>query len=282
MAIDAQHIRFGKDAALTGYLARPARAAAPLPGVVVIQQAWGLDVHIEDVTRRLAVAGYVALAPDLYARGGERPAPLSRLRMAELEGFANELPPGKLMDAAAREAALAERPGDVQARLRESLGALAVALTDVGRNLPPVLSAAAHLRASPSLAGGCGVVTVGFCMGGGLSALAACHDPELRGAVIFYGMAPPEHLIDAIRCPILGFYGADDPRIVSGLPAFTEAMRARGKSLETHVYPGVGHAFFSDERPSYDARATRLSFARLLGFLADVTSAGASAPAGAC
>ncbi|MGD8794475.1 MAG: dienelactone hydrolase family protein, partial [Anaerolineae bacterium] len=50
---------------LTGYLARPDRAG-PLPAVVVIQEWWGLNEHIKDVTRRLAGEGFVALAPDLY------------------------------------------------------------------------------------------------------------------------------------------------------------------------------------------------------------------------
>lgn len=50
---------------LTGYLARPEGAAA-LPAVVVIQEWWGLNEHIQDVTRRFAQEGFVALAPDLY------------------------------------------------------------------------------------------------------------------------------------------------------------------------------------------------------------------------
>jgi carboxymethylenebutenolidase len=50
---------------LMGYLARP-RDAGPRPAVVVIQEWWGVNAHIEDVTERLARQGYVALAPDLY------------------------------------------------------------------------------------------------------------------------------------------------------------------------------------------------------------------------
>jgi carboxymethylenebutenolidase len=50
---------------LVGYLARPA-GHQPLPAVIVVQEWWGLDEHIKDVTRRLALEGYVALAPDLY------------------------------------------------------------------------------------------------------------------------------------------------------------------------------------------------------------------------
>ena len=52
------------DSALTGYLARPAEGTAP--AVIVIQEWWGLDEHIRDVTRRFAEAGFAALAPDLY------------------------------------------------------------------------------------------------------------------------------------------------------------------------------------------------------------------------
>lgn len=52
---------------LTGYWARPADAESnPRPGIVVIQEWWGLNEHIKDVTRRIAREGFVALAPDLY------------------------------------------------------------------------------------------------------------------------------------------------------------------------------------------------------------------------
>src|ERR1051325_10297201 len=51
-------------------LARPA-AGSRAPGVLVIQEAFGLNGHIKDVARRIAAEGYVALAPDLYWRGGK-------------------------------------------------------------------------------------------------------------------------------------------------------------------------------------------------------------------
>jgi carboxymethylenebutenolidase len=53
------------DGALTGYLARP-ESGEPAPAVIVIQEWWGVDPHIQDVTQRFAKEGYVALAPDLY------------------------------------------------------------------------------------------------------------------------------------------------------------------------------------------------------------------------
>lgn len=54
-----------------GYLVRPAGAAGPLPAVLVVHENRGLNPHIEDVARRLALAGYIAFAPDaLFPLGG--------------------------------------------------------------------------------------------------------------------------------------------------------------------------------------------------------------------
>jgi carboxymethylenebutenolidase len=109
-------------------------------------------------------------------------------------------------------------------------------------------------------------------MGGGLSALLACEEPELAGAAIFYGSAPPLESIPGIACPVVGFYGALDQRINAGLPAFTEAMKNAGKAFESHLYEGAGHSFFNDCRPSYEVHAARDSFARLLEFLRKTTA----------
>jgi carboxymethylenebutenolidase len=62
----------GPDAELRGYLARPADAEK-LPGVLVIHENRGLNPHIEDVTRRMALAGFVALAPDFLSASGGTP-----------------------------------------------------------------------------------------------------------------------------------------------------------------------------------------------------------------
>jgi carboxymethylenebutenolidase len=67
-----------------GYLARP-EGDGPFPGIVVIQEWWGLDDHIKDVAERFAAEGYVALAPDLY-RGEIAAEPDDARRLAmELE-----------------------------------------------------------------------------------------------------------------------------------------------------------------------------------------------------
>jgi len=63
-----QELAYGEagDHNLVGYLAMPADALEPLPGVIVIHEWWGLNDNIRAMTRRLAAEGFVALAVDLY------------------------------------------------------------------------------------------------------------------------------------------------------------------------------------------------------------------------
>jgi len=260
MPIKSEWIHYEDQA---GYLAVPDRASGPLPGVVVIQEIWGVDGHIEDVTRRLAAAGYAALAPDLFAEAGVRPAPLARERIVEAQAFLNGLPATAWRDAEARRAALAGLPGAERARIDESVGTLFGSLGQMDRFLPALRAAVRRLRGDGAAQP---VVCVGFCMGGGLAALLACEEPELAGAAIFYGSAPPLDRVARIQCPVAGFYGGLDERVNAGLPAFTEAMRAAGKSFEPRVYDGAAHAFFNDTRPAYHVGASRDAFARLLEF----------------
>ncbi|MDR3670909.1 MAG: dienelactone hydrolase family protein [Holophaga sp.] len=256
----------------TGYLARSERAALPLPGVLVIQEIWGVDTHIEDVTRRFAEAGYTALAPDLFSTGGVRPGPLVRERVDEVIAFMNSAPPAAWGDAKARAAAMAGLPGDAQARIEESFRTLYAQVGQLERFVPALRDAVRYLSTECPASAGQPVACLGFCMGGGLSALLACEEPRLAGAAIFYGSAPPLDRVPRIQCPVAGFYGGLDERICAGLPAFAEAMRANGKSFESQVYPDAPHAFFNDTRPAYHVQATRDSFARVLEFLRRTTA----------
>src|SRR5271155_5525348 len=93
MSLKTTNVRYGDEEPEVGYLAYPERAKTPLPAVLILQEAWGVDAHIEDVTRRFAGAGYAALAPDLFAKRGERPLDLSGDRLAGLSGFVQAHPP---------------------------------------------------------------------------------------------------------------------------------------------------------------------------------------------
>lgn len=267
MALETKWIRFGDGGRRAGYYAVEQRAAAPLPAVLVLQEAWGVDAHIEDVTRRFAEAGYAALAPDLFAPDGERPPALARERLVELQGFMNA-GPKVWSDPAFREAELAKRPEDERARINESLSVMMGNVMNQDTHLPVLLDAARFLRAENPATKGQKLGSVGFCMGGGLSALLACNDPELAAAVIFYGRSPSAELVPRVACPILGFYGGEDPNINAGVPPFADAMAKAGKRFEQHTFPGVYHAFFNDNRPTYNVAAARAAFSRTLAFFA--------------
>ena len=94
------------------------------------------------------------------------------------------------------------------------------------------------------------VGAIGFCLGGGICAQLAVSEPALGAAVVFYGAAPPAAAVARIRCPVRGFYGAEDPRIIPGLPDFDAGLSQAGVDHELRVYPDTPHAFFNDTRPS--------------------------------
>ena len=257
----------------SGYLARPERVEIALPGVVIIPEIWGVDEHIQDVTRRIAAAGYAAMAPDLYAKGGTRPEVLRAERVSEVRAFMAGLALAVRTNPEAREAELAKLPQPAQSRVGESYRALFAGLGHMDSHLPALKAATHYLRQTCPSSRGQKVSCVGFCMGGGLTALLACEEPELAGAAIFYGMSPPAERVPGIGCPVIGFYAGLDQRIGATLPAFAQAMAAAGKSFESHVYEGAAHSFFNDTGPAYDVRAARDSFARLLDFLRRTSSA---------
>ena len=77
----AEEVTFpGGEGSMSGYLAMPAKAEGKLPAVVVIHENRGLNPHIEDVTRRLALEGFVAMAPDFLSPLGGTPADEDKAR----------------------------------------------------------------------------------------------------------------------------------------------------------------------------------------------------------
>jgi carboxymethylenebutenolidase len=231
--------------------------------VLILQEAWGVDAHIEDVTRRFAGAGYAALAPDLYANAGERAADFAADRLAETQALLNQSPI-LFTDAAARASALAQRSAAERERIEKTMAAIMSAVTTLSSFVPRLLKATAWLRTECEITRGAKVAAVGFCMGGGLVSQLAANDPTLAAAVSFYGAAPSVELMTKIACPVLSFAGTLDARIIAQLPVYEQGMKALGKRFESVVYDGVHHAFFNDMRPSYDVNATRDAFVRTL------------------
>ncbi len=274
MSLVTEVVNYGPGGIFSAYAARPRLARLPLPGVIVIQEIWGADDHIEDVTRRFAQAGYAAFTPDLYARHGIRPAPLERSRVKELQEFMNTLPVAAYFDPEKREKAMKEKAGDRAGRYRETFDALFSPIMDSDRHdlpqfMDPLRELISFLYKDHDAVRGQKLGSVGFCLGGTLSGALATKSRELAAAVVFYGAPPPDEDLEAAACPILGHYAENDPRITPIIPALAEKLKSKGKSFAYHVYPKSHHAFFNDNRPSYSVSAARLAFARTLQFFVE-------------
>lgn len=215
--------------AMPCFLARAADGARS-PAVLVIQEAFGLNVHIKEVARRVAAEGYVALAPDLYWRGGKGRS-VRYDQLAEAIGLMQSV-----------------KDADVVADVR---------------------SAITHLEAQPFVRADRIGIT-GFCMGGRVSYLAACEIPgKIKACAPFYGGGIPVEKTASLQAPVLAFFGAEDGFIPLAQVEHLKAELTRlGKQAEVVVYQGAGHGFFCDERESYRADAAKDSWERLKKFLA--------------
>ena len=204
-----------------GYLARPDDNVSH-PGVVVIQEWWGLEPHIKDVAARFAREGFVALAPDLY-RGVVVSEP----------DEARKLAMGLDREQAAR---------DIQGALSYLKGLASVVPKRMG--------------------------VVGFCMGGSLALFTACRSPDVGAAAVFYGgMMPADEDLARLSAPVLGLYGEEDAGIpLASVEKLRETLQRAGKTHKIHVYPGAGHAFFNDTRPSHRPEAARDAWERTLAW----------------
>lgn len=201
-----------------GYLATPASGSGP--GVVVIQEWWGLVPHIRDVADRFAAEGFTALAPDLY-RGDSTSEPDEA---------------GKLMMALNIEQAAKDLSGAVDL-LTERTGSAAVGV-------------------------------VGYCMGGGLALVLACHRPDaVAAAAPYYGVIPwpsAQPDVSALEAKVVGEYAElDDFASPEATRALETQLRELGKDATLHIHPGTQHAFFNDDRPDvYDEAHAAEAFAR--------------------
>lgn len=246
---------------LSGYLVKAAGVKQPLPAVLVIQEIWGPDEHIQDVADRLAMAGYVALAPDLYSRGG-RPDELAASRIEEVKGFMNTVPPGAWADQTLMQESLKKEPADKAARIQGTMARL-FGPKDTEGMVSDLKAWVDYLKESRE-ARGQKVGSTGYCMGGALSFLLAASDDRLEVALVYYGGAPDAKRMSQVHCPVYGFYGEKDPRITDAVPNVSATMKELGKTYEATVYSGAPHAFFNDSRASYTVDAARDAWAKSL------------------
>ncbi|HEV3245208.1 MAG TPA: dienelactone hydrolase family protein [Candidatus Paceibacterota bacterium] len=214
------------------------------PGLVLIEEVWGVDAHIKDVAERFAREGFIVLAPELLPEGV----------------LATMTPQVKLdlFDPEKRE--------KVQPILREAMAP--ISQPDFAAGAIAKLRACVDYLVAHAQSNG-KVGSLGFCFGGSYSLHLAMNDPRLDACVVFYGMPPePVDQVASIACPVLMFNGEKDERIIAKLPEFEAAMKEHDQEFESIVYPGVGHAFFNDTNPrSYNEKAARGAWDKSLAFL---------------
>ena len=253
----------GQEREMNLYCARPDDTRS-YPAVVVIHEAFGVDAHITDLTRRIAAEGYVAVAPDLFSIDPFG-CTVSPDEIKQTMSLRRALPAERRGNPAALEDALGTLPPARAARLREVLAWSA--RRDPGALVPPLERVVTWAQERVDTTGAVGVT--GFCFGGGMTLRLAFAGAPLAAAAPFYGQNPPLEQAGQVRCPLLLMYGRNDPFIMPGVPTLLSAVQEAGLTYELHVYEQAGHAFLNDTRPEmYHAPSAQDAWGQLTRFFA--------------
>jgi carboxymethylenebutenolidase len=215
---------------MNAYVAAPADAGKA-PGLLVFQEAFGVNAHIRDVAERFARQGYVSIAPELF----HRTAPGFEGDYANFPACAPHL----------------------QALMPDSIIADAQAAFDWLQKSPRVLPNA--------------TACVGFCMGGRASYLANSGLPLKAAVSFYGGGIVPGLLPRAAQQhgPILFFWGALDPHIPKEhVRAIVDAMQEAKKTYVNVEFSDANHAFFCDARAAFKETAAKQAWDLTLRFLA--------------
>ncbi len=219
------------DGTLPAYRAMPVKGG-PFPVVLVVQEIFGVHEHIKDVCRRLAKLGYLAVAPELYARQGD----VSKMTDIQeiLSKVVSTVPDAQVMsDLDAAVAWAGENKGD----------ASRLGVTGFCWGGRIVWLYAAH---NPSLKAG--VAWYG----------------RLTGPADELHPKQPLDLAGEVKAPVLGLYGGQDAGIpVETVERMREGVKAAGGKSEIVLYPEAPHGFHADYRPSYREEAAEDGWKRL-------------------
>jgi carboxymethylenebutenolidase len=200
------------------------------PGILLLQEIFGVSTYIARRAEDLAEAGYVVLAPELYWR----------------------------IDAKALDMA----DPDVTAKAMGVVQEL-----DWGTTVGDAVAALEHLRSRPEVRGGTGVV--GFCFGGGLGFnVAAVTDPDVL--VSYYGSSLPNllDLVPQVRAPSLHHFGlADDFLVPEVVEKVRTAITEGPADVQVETYEGANHAFDNPDYGLHHPEASAVAWERTLGFL---------------
>jgi carboxymethylenebutenolidase len=215
---------------MNAYVATPAEGGN-LPGLLVFQEAFGVNAHIRDVGERFAKQGYVTIAPELYHRTG-----------AGFECSYTDFSPCM---------------PHMQALTPEGLIADAQAAYDWLQKNPRVLPNA--------------TASTGWCMGGRVSYLANTALPLKAAISFYGAGIAPALLPRAPQShgPVLFFWGGLDSHIPADqIRSVMEAMKQAKKTYVNVEFSDADHGFFCDARASYKETAAKQAWDLALRFLA--------------
>ena len=209
---------------IAAYLATPHQPGS-YPGIVVIQEAFGLVDHICDVARRFANIGYNACAPALYwRRGGPKNPDDIQTVFPVMFGLPDSEAVQDLEAAAAYLRGLPGATGKVGA----------IGFCSGGRHT--LLFACSSNKVDAAV----------DCWGGFIQ--RATPDAETTAA----RPKAPLDMVGQLHCPLFGVFGVEDENPPVALEAeLKKRAQAAHKDVTTKIYNGAGHAFLADYRPSY-------------------------------
>ncbi len=221
------------DGEIPAYRAMPAKDGK-FPIVLVVQEIFGVHEHIKDVCRRFAKEGYLAIAPELYARQGDAS---KYTDWKQLYGeVVSKVPDSQVMSDLDATLAWAGKSG--------SGDTARVGVTGFcwgGRIVWLYSAHSATLRA-------------GVAWYGRLSGEANPLQPKY-----------PLDIVADLKAPVLGLYGGQDQGIpLTDVEKMRAALAAAKNPSEIIVYPDAGHGFNADYRPSYNAEAAKDGWRRCL------------------
>ena len=222
------------DGKMEAYVAQP-KDGGTYPGIVVIQEAFGVNDHIKKVTERIAAEGYVAIAPDIFHREAERIIPYSEMPKA-----------------------IATMQRVVDSKAMEDVGA-----------------AIAHFKSQSNVKSGSIGVIGFCMGGRLTYLAAAHHNKDVKCAVPFYGggipMGNPSPLsrTGEIKCPMYLFFGAKDQLIpLDQVSQIKAELTAKKVPFQMEIYPEPGHGFFCDDRGSYHEASAKDAWEKTKAFFA--------------
>jgi len=215
---------------MPAFVARPEEKGS-FPGMLVFQEAFGVNPHIRDVAQRIASEGYVAIAPELFHR-------------STAPGFEG-------------------RYDDFQSVVPHMKALTEQGLSDDVRASYEWLRDSSHV--TPERIG-----SIGFCMGGRVSFLANA-TVALRAAISFYGGGIAPSLLPRaanLQAPMLFFWGGLDKHIPQDqIRSVIDAVKAAGKPYINVEISDADHGFFCDARPSYNPVAAKEAWSLATSFL---------------